>query len=538
MLDVDLKRCKNLRLDRSGVVETRDGSSKLNSTAIQTGIYKIIELGGVRYVFANTIIYRNESSIGTGMTAAQWSAIIYNSYNATVENVFALNGTNRKRIEGSSVYEWGIAAPSTVPTITTGAEAGLTGDYNAKYSYCRKSGSTVICESNLSGAGAAAVTLADGSLSVTWTASADTQVTHVRVYRTLTDGGVYYHDQDVATGTLTVDSNTSDGALGTLAHTDHDRPPLGSFVFGPNYNGTCFIIKDNLLYFCKPKQPEYWPSTYYIEVSPITYVGQCVVLFNGQTYFLTKHKIYYIQGSGSNTFFPVEMDSITGAQGPQAACSVQGHGIYHVGTDGIYLYSTYDKNITQSHFGPIFRGETVNGLPGAKSLENSWIIQFRNRVYFGYPTTAGGYPTACLVFNLDNNRVSYFAWSTPIRTVCVDKYNNWLLGADTSGYIWHLENEAATKDNTTAISWELESKDFTLQTRAHFPRWVKYDVDASDSDCSATGTLLLDDVSQQTHTITGDRTTRRRLVETGNGEGCSMRVSGSGPVKIYKVESE
>jgi len=261
LLDEDMKRCKNLRLDEDGKAITRDGSSKLNSEGVLAGgataipYYKIIEMGGVRYLFVSTYIYRNESSIETGLTSAQWHGIVYNSYNSTTQNVFALNGTDRKRIEGSSVYEWGIAAPTTAPTITSGALAGLTGDYNAKYSYCRKEGTTVVSESDLSPAGSAAVALADASLSVSWTASSDSQVTHVRVYRTLTDGGVYYHDQDIAVGTTSVDSNTADASLGTAEHTDHDRPPLGSFVIGPNYNGTCFIIKDNLLYFLRLYPP-------------------------------------------------------------------------------------------------------------------------------------------------------------------------------------------------------------------------------------------------------------------------------------------
>jgi len=353
LLDEDMKRCKNLRLDEDGKAITRDGSSKLNSEGVLAGgataipYYKIIEMGGVRYLFVSTYIYRNESSIETGLTSAQWHGIVYNSYNSSTQNVFALNGTDRKRIEGSSVYEWGIAAPTTAPTITSGALAGLTGDYNAKYSYCRKEGTTVVSESDLSPAGSAAVALADASLSVSWTASSDSQVTHVRVYRTLTDGGVYYHDQDIAVGTTSVDSDTVDASLGTIEHTDHDRPPLGSFVIGPNYNGTCFIIKDNLLYFCKAKQPEYWPLTYYIEVSSPTYPGQAAVFYNGQLYYLTKHKIYYIQGTGPNTFFPLEMDAVTGTQSFQGVCSVQGRGIYHVGSDGIYLWSNQDKNITQ-----------------------------------------------------------------------------------------------------------------------------------------------------------------------------------------------
>ena len=532
-----LARCKNLRLDLMGVAKTRFGTSKLNATAISTAVHKIIEQAGVRYTFAGTIIYENETSIKTGLTSAAWSAMLYNAFNDTTQDVFALNGTDRRRIEGGAVYEWGIDAPTAAPTVVAGASTGLTGAYNAKVTYCRKVGSTVICESNPSPAGAAAISLNNGSLSVTWTASADSQVTHVRIYRTLLNGSTYYHDQDIAIGTLTKDTNTADGALGEEVATDHNRPPLGSFVIGPNYNGTCFIAKDNLLYFCLPKQPEYWPTLYFSEISAPQFPVQCVVFFNGAPYCLTKSEIYNIQGTGQETFFPYRMEAITGAQGPQAAFSVHGKGIFHIGSDGIYLFSgSNDTKISQSAFDPIFRGEDAGGLPGATSLANSWIIQFGNKLYVGYTSTGYTYPTNVLVLNLDSDRVTYYAYDMEIRTVAVDLQNNRLLAGDNDGFVWVLET--GTTDNGTAIDWEAQSKDYMLQTRAHFPREAKYDIDASAAD-SANGYLILDGVVHQTHLLTGNnRDVRRRLVRTGNGQKAAIRISGTGTVAIYAVEFE
>lgn len=532
-----LARCKNLRLDLMGVARTRFGSSKLNATAINAAIHKIIEQAGTRYTFAGTIIYEDETSIKTGLTNAAWSAMLYNAFNDTTQDVFALNGTDRRRIESNAVYEWGIDAPTAAPTVAAGAAAGLTGAYNAKYTYCRKSGTTVVCESNPSPAGAAAISLNNGSLSVTWAASSDSQVTHVRIYRTLLDGATYYHDQDVAIGTVTKDTNTADGSLGSEVATDHNRPPLGSFVIGPNYNGTCFIAKDNLLYFCLPKQPEYWPALYFIEISAPQFPVQCVVFFNGAPYCLTKNEIYNIQGTGQETFFPYRMEAITGAQGPQAAFSVHGKGIFHIGSDGIYLFSgSNDTKISQSAFDPIFRGEDAGGMPGATSLTNAWIIQFGNKLYVGYASAGYTYPTNVLVLNLDSDRVTYYAYDMEIRTVAVDQQNSRLLAGDSDGYVWVLET--GTTDNGTAIDWEAQSKDYMLQTRAHFPREAKYDIDASAAD-SASGHLILDGVVHQTHLLTGNnRDVRRRLVATGNGQTAAVRVSGSGSIAIYCVEFE
>jgi hypothetical protein len=556
-----LTRCKNLRLNQAGKALTRDGSAKVNTTAINTAIWLLKELGGVRYAFAGANIYRNETSIASGLTSAQWSAIDYNSYNDTTQQLFAINGTDRKRIAGSTVSEWGITAPTTAPTVATGSSTGLTGDYNAKYSYARLSGTTVIAESNLSSAGSAAVTLSNESLSITWTASSDSQVTHVGVYRTLTGGSTYFLDQYVAIGTTTLDSDAADASLTTQEATTHNRPPLGSAVYGPSYDGTCFIIKDNLLYYCLPKQPEYWPTAYFIEVTTPAFPGKCGAFYNGQFHFFSKREIVYIQGTGDGLFFPIPLKCRTGAQGPFGALSVEGKGIYHTGPDGLYLYSGTDQKITETRFEPIFRGETVNGIPGCSdNLATAWLHEFKNKLYFGYTSVGKTYPTNVFVINMVTDKVEYYVYNDgsdiEIRCLLNDETNNRLLIGDNTGFVRQIEDRSQTTDSGTAISWETQSKDFTLSTRsgtaiswetqskdftlstrAHFPRWVKYDIDAS-SAASCTGTVLLDGAVHQTHTITGNRKTKRRLVKTGNGSRLAHKVSGSGPVTLYMVESE
>jgi hypothetical protein len=534
-----IARCKNLRLDQDGKAVTRDGSTKLNSTAVSGVIREIIEQNGYRYTFAGTTIYRNEILISSVITNASWSAMLYNSFNDTTEQVFATNGTDRKRIEGITVYEWGISAPTSVPVIAAGALTGLSGAYNVKYTYCRKVGTTVVCESNPSDAAAAAVTLANQSLSITWTASTDSQVTHVRIYRTLVGGGTYYLDQDIAIGTTTVDSNTADGALGSEAPTDHDRPPLnGTCLAGPNFNGTCFMLVGNKLYFCKPKQPEYWPVEYFLELGPVQHACQSIVFYGGIPYVLTKHEIHAIQGTGADSFFPYRENALTGCHNVLGAWSIKGKGIFHAGTDGIYLFDgSQDRKISQAAFDPIFRGEDAGGMPGMSDHTKTWIIANKNKIYIGYASSGNTYSTNLIVFNLDNDRVTYYEYSQEIVTVSVDLYNNRLLAGDSSGYVWVLDDIAATTDSGTAIEWELQSKDFMLQTRSHFPRFCKYDVDAGDA-VTATGSLILDGDVHQIHTLSDSRNVKKRLVDTGNGQRMALRISGSGSVSIYAVEAE
>ena len=222
-------RCKNLRTNEPGKAITRDGSAKLNTTAIDAAIWWIEEQAGSRFAFAGTKIYEDESSIATGLTSAQWSAIKYNAFNDTTDNIFALNGTDRKRIESSTVNEWGLAAPATAPTLSSGQGAGLTGQYNAKYTYVRKVGSNAVAESNPSSAATTAKVLDGASLAVSITQSSDSQVTHVRLYRTLAGGSIYFLDSEVA-------------AAGTIAYGYSETFELDdAYIAG---NGHKFTVED------------------------------------------------------------------------------------------------------------------------------------------------------------------------------------------------------------------------------------------------------------------------------------------------------
>lgn len=200
--DDDFVRCKNLRIDQPGLVKTRDGSTKLNGTAINTAVWHIEEQAGDRYTFSGANIYKNEVSIASGLTSAQWSAMQYNAFNDTQKNIFSINGTDRKRIEGGTVSEWGLAAPTVAPTLGAGGGTGLTGQYNAKYTYVRKVGTSIVSESNPSPAADNAAVLTNQSLFADVTQPTDAQVTHIRLYRTLAGGATYFLDSELDSSTI------------------------------------------------------------------------------------------------------------------------------------------------------------------------------------------------------------------------------------------------------------------------------------------------------------------------------------------------
>jgi len=112
--DDGMQRCKNLRLDETGVLKLRDGSFKLNSTAIAGTPNFIIEQGGVRYIFGGKYIHRDETLITAGVqcaaptfspaageyAGAQSVTIASSTIGATI--YYTLDGTTPT--EGSPIY--------------------------------------------------------------------------------------------------------------------------------------------------------------------------------------------------------------------------------------------------------------------------------------------------------------------------------------------------------------------------------------------------------------------------------------------------
>jgi hypothetical protein len=222
---------------------------------------------------------------------------------------------------------------------------------------------------------------------------------------------------------------------------------------------------------------------------------------------------------------------------------VLGLGIFHVGNDGIYRFmpgeiTGTDEKITDI-IEPLFRSETVNGIPYISDFSTCWLEFYQDKLYFGYTGTGDSYPQSVLVFDFVRKRVIYHEYPFDLAVSCNDKYYARLLAVGSAGNIIKLEDRTVTEDNSTAIDWEIETKQFVLQTRLHYPRWNKYDIDASDDEAeNVYAYSYLEDTLIQTHSITGARNPKRRLIDLQNGNRFSVRLTGTGPIDIYAIESE
>jgi hypothetical protein len=401
--------------------------------------------------------------------------------------------------------------------------------HGVRYTYARYDGDALLSESNPSPE--FTVDFGVGGI-ITWPLAADSQVTHVRVYTTLDKGATYLWHSTHPVADRAAQIYKQATALGTQIAWDHDRPPTGATVaIGPSLNGQCFMAVGNLLYFCKPQQPEYWPLSYYVEVGPPAFPIISLTFWNGQLYALTAVEIYLVQGAGEATYFPLPMKAVTGTVHRDAVWPIQGRGIYHLGNDGIYLFNgATDQNVSSSRLKPIFEGEEAGGVPGVdrSAMSSCRLSGHRNRLYFAYPG-------AMLVFD-DGGQIAHYDYGLTWVYFDLDKANEELVAAASNGRLYRIENESDLTDDGDAIEWEVRSKDFVLH-RLHFPRVARWEVDVG-AGATCHGQVILDDTVKHTHVVNGSRNIKRRLVQPCNGQRLAIGLVGEGRVKIYGAEVE
>jgi hypothetical protein len=253
----------------------------------------------------------------------------------------------------------------------------------------------------------------------------------------------------------------------------------------------------------------------------------------------SEHEIFLVSGSGANSYFAQPMSAVTGTKSKSCFLAVKGAGVFHLGSDGIYLYTAaQDYSITDANFRPIFEGVTKRSIPGLRRsyIANCLMEQYLNKLWFGYPSETETYCKDFLVMDLETKRITHYQYPWAVKCLCIDHHNNRLLAADTSGYIRVLDDSAKTNDDGTAIDYDLQSKEF-VQFPKYFPRYARWDVNLNNG-ATATGEIMLEGVVKQSHPISSDRETRKRHVASCTGTRMSVRVHGSGPVDVYGVEIE
>lgn len=250
-------------------VRKRKGLNCVNTTAV-TGSPAIIGqlefyLSGTLYhlLVSNTGRLDRRSNVDGSVAAADaltptpfTTGNLYPSSTVARNLAFFCNGTDKKKFVGASgVQAWGITAPSGAPTLTASATAGLhNGTYEGFITYYNSN------TDNESSPGPTSATASPASKKIdwSWSASADAQVTHVRLYlRNTATQPFFYRVTEIAVGTTTYASSVADSSLITKAPISNENdPPPASITHCVWHNDRMFVTDGTYLYYGKYGKPE------------------------------------------------------------------------------------------------------------------------------------------------------------------------------------------------------------------------------------------------------------------------------------------
>ena len=168
---------------------------------------------------------------------------------------FFCNGQNVKKFNGTNVQTWGIATPGAAPVTSDPSIVGvMTGTFETKITYYN---STTDHESSPSDA-SNQTTLSAEQLQVTWAASADAQVSHVRVYvRNTATQPFFYRAATIAIGATTTELNVVTTTLVVKApNVAQYDPPPSTIQFCEWAHSRMFVSDGVDVWFSELDKPE------------------------------------------------------------------------------------------------------------------------------------------------------------------------------------------------------------------------------------------------------------------------------------------
>jgi hypothetical protein len=115
--DGAMEDCVGFDLTKDGIIQTAGGLAT-HDLALPTGTIQwqdILYIGSTKYVLATTSVglYANGTLVRSGFTG-RFKGVSF------LNNIFLVNGAFAIRFDGTTCFQWGITAPTTVPTISVG----------------------------------------------------------------------------------------------------------------------------------------------------------------------------------------------------------------------------------------------------------------------------------------------------------------------------------------------------------------------------------------------------------------------------------
>ena len=342
-----------LALTTTGVpyVGKRQGIGTMNTTAITgspatLGMFDYYRIADdtFRHVIApdgGRIDRRNDTTItaidATGLTAGT----LYPDFAVANDLLFIVNGTDRKKYNGTAVTNFGITRP-TVGTM--GGAAGVAGSPNGTYELrVTYANSGTGHESSASATASATVVVVSQKIDVTnIPVSSDTQVDtryiYVRNTSTMTQ---FYRAGTISDNTTTsltlefADATITTAAPGT---SENDRPPSG-VKYLALYQGRLFAASDSALYYSAVDEPESFDALaieYVNQSDGQKITGICAVQ---DTLLIFKEGSVYTLNGADPTTWEIDRLSDDYGCGSHRTIKTVGDSVYWFGRQGIVRYT-------------------------------------------------------------------------------------------------------------------------------------------------------------------------------------------------------
>jgi hypothetical protein len=280
ILDNETPDCLNVVFS-NGAVETRGGSTALNTTSVGTfvvdALYTRHDSDGseTMVVFAGDSCYAlTGTSTFTSLPSAQsvFTAGVRVAAAEYLDYIFFGNGNaNPHKYDGSVFSRYGVPEPATAPTATCTATGVLSGAYQYKVTYVNSSAPDA--ESDVSSA-STSLTVAGGSVLLSDISVAPTSfaVSARNIYRTEAGGSTFKRLTTLSNNSATtfVD-NVADVSLGVAAPSDNGVPPKFDCIVYHKSRIFCNdIALPGLLWFSEIAEPEKFPSINFVRVGDAT----------------------------------------------------------------------------------------------------------------------------------------------------------------------------------------------------------------------------------------------------------------------------
>lgn len=328
--------------------------------------------------------------------------------------------------------------------------------------------------------------------------------------------------------------DVADASLGAVVEVDNGAPPTAAWaVQWQEHAWLCNDTTDpHLLWFSKRFRPEQFPADNYLEIGNPDDPLQCALPIGGVLGVFSRRTKYRVMGNAVSGFVALEAASPRGTPCPLATITSE-RGITFIARDGVFntFLAGPDEGFG-SKILPLWFGETVNDMAYLNwDVCHTWsAAMYKNRYYFSYAETGHTTPNRVAVYSWDTN--NWYHYDHPLRSMFVEEDTDLFMGGGLDGFVYMVEN--GTTDGGSSIALDVDTKDFEGESRDIRKLFLSLKVDANTGGAAVTVKLYVDDVLEQTATVTTStrQETLLRLPEGVMGHHWRVNFTYTGSMRI------